>query len=92
MREEEEDTNRRRNNVVIHNIPEPREGSAKERLDKDKQVCTKLFETSLRLEKTVQEGKNRPVLLVLKSEEEKREVLRRAKNLKHQRDPIKKSL
>ena len=101
---EQEDTNRRRNNVVIHNIPEPRGGSAKERLDKDKHVCTELFETSLRLEKdeveitkvmrlgkTVQEGKNRPVLLVLRSKEEKREVLRRAKNLKDERDPIKKS-
>lgn len=93
---EQEDIHKIRNNLVIYNVPEPTENSNKEKLDEDTQVCTDLFESSLnferddvvikkvlRLGKNSQEGRNRPVLLILRSVEEKREVLKRAKHLKN---------
>ena len=97
---EKEDIDRRRNNVVIYNIPESDKQNGKDRQEDDSIVCQGLLENSLgitqdeariqkvvRLGKTPSQGRNRPILLMLRDEGEKYAILRNAKNLKNERDP-----
>ena len=87
----------RRLNLVIHGLPEPEEyiKDPKERMEKDKLECEKLFVTmkartryqGVRFCRRIGEkgGDPRPVVIGVYSEDEKRHLLEKAKELRHSR-------
>lgn len=102
---EEEDKNRRKPNLVMYNIPESNKEDVAERIDEDLAVCCDIIENSLgvgreefSIKKVIRLGKprhdgnnrNRPVLLKLTDEDEKWKIVKKAKNLKHESNPMKK--
>lgn len=102
--QEQDEINRKRKNLVLYNVPESTRQRGEERQDEDMGKCIDLIENSLQFEKdSIQvtkvmrlgyqrEGKIRPMLIKLGCEEEKFEILRRAKYLKDETDPMKKKI
>ena len=102
---EQEDRQNRKNNLVMYNVPESTHQDPRERQTQDLAFCQDVIENSLgvdgrayemvtviRLGKTRTDDRNRPVLIKMKSEYEKWEILRNAKNLKYERDDNKKKI
>lgn len=102
---EKEDMEKRRKNVVMYNIPEVESENVEERIEQDKGMCKDIIENSLGLAerdynivKVIRIGKRRneegakprPTLIKLEDEEQKWCIVRSAKNLKNERDPVKK--
>lgn len=92
----------RKNNIVMYNMPEPKESEPKDRENEDMTQCCDLLKNSLKMksfiiEKVIRLGKRneervRPLLIKMKNENEKWEVLKKAKNLKHETDAKKKKV
>ena len=100
--EEAEEKKRRANNLVIYNVPESDRDKAEERVEVDETWCLGVFsdclgvrvekddvERVIRLGKRPEGGQNRPrpVLLKLKNQNLKWEVLENAKKLKNAGSP-----
>jgi hypothetical protein len=94
LSEELRDRELRRNNIVIHGLPEPNENTSysRARMEQDRAVCGNLFSTmgirtrqeDLRFCRRVGErGQDpRPITIGLRTEEEKRAILERARLLR----------
>ena len=97
-REEEVKNDRRKNNLILFSIRESEKGDPDAKYEDDKAECRKIFEEIrvndckmeqlIRLGKRGEEGKARPLLVRLGSEEKKWAVLSRAKNLRNSDGPI----
>ena len=101
--EEEEDKKKRKNNLVLYNVPESIKQNPIEREKDDEEWCQDLFENSLgigrveivkviRLGKNDENGRVRPMLVRLRNENDKRIILKFAKNLKLEEDQRKKKI
>lgn len=103
--QEREDRGKRVNNLVLYNVPESNKQQDKEKQDEDMAFCWDIFENSLGLEKesfnirtvtrmgrNVIEGRNRPILVKLTEEHEKWTIIKNAKRMKDEQDPIKKRI
>ncbi|XP_068235814.1 uncharacterized protein PF3D7_1120000-like [Palaemon carinicauda] len=101
--EEEEEKRRRVCNLVIYNVPESEREEAEERKTEDTNWCQDIFRNSLELDQIEMEqvirlgkrneggrGRPRPVLIKFKNEEMKWKILKSAKKLKHEQNPLKK--
>lgn len=84
---------RRKRNIVFYNMQESEESEAERRYREDEEKCGKIFVEELgiqdlKIDKLIRlgkriEGKNRPLLVKLGTEEEKRSILQRASKLRH---------
>ncbi|KAK4328212.1 hypothetical protein Pmani_001332 [Petrolisthes manimaculis] len=101
--EEKEKREKRKKNIVLYNVPESSQNEVQSRIDEDLSRCNDLFENSLkvreckiervlRLGRPREDNRNRPMLVQLRSEDEKWSILTSAKNLKHETNPEKKKI
>lgn len=104
MRQIKEDQERikRKENIIMYNVPESDKEDNEERIQEDHDKAKDLIDNSLHvkgyaMEKLVRLGKkmenrNRPLLIKLRNEREKWEIIKNAKNLKDERDVLKKKV
>ena len=88
----EKDNERRKLNLVIFNMEESRDRDAVKRIDHDRRACKELFEEGLGIEDykieridrlgRIMTGKERPILVRVRSEEERWSILRRNTELR----------
>ncbi|KAK4328797.1 hypothetical protein Pmani_000816 [Petrolisthes manimaculis] len=101
--EEKEKREKRKKNVVLYDVPESSQNEVQSRIDDDLSRCNDLFETSLRvrecniervsrLGRPREDNRSRPMLVQLRSEDEKWSILTSAKNLKQETNPEKKKI
>lgn len=101
--EEKEKREKRKKNVVLYNVPESSHNEIQSRIDEDVSMCNDLFENSLRVKeyriekvsrlgRPREDNRSRPVLVQMRSEDEKWSILSSARNLKHETDPEKKKI
>ncbi|KAK3889080.1 hypothetical protein Pcinc_006955 [Petrolisthes cinctipes] len=101
--EEKEKREKRKKNVVLYNVPESSQNEVQSRIDEDLSRCNDLFENSLRVKecriervsrlgRPREDNRSRPMLVQLRSEDEKWSILTSARNLKHETNPEKKKI
>ena len=90
------DKENRKYNLIVYNIKESNYENEERNADSDFEICSKIIYEELsvedfriihmmRLGKNQSNGKPRPILIQLRSEREKWEILRKAKNLRNSR-------